>query len=160
MFGLCDEIALETLDVPTKRPHGRRGFGPFVAHSRWGQTFEESLTQLSSTARCNLLIETKAAIQNIDAICAVPGISALALAGLDLSVDLGCPGRFDAPEFLAAVEKFERATTASKVPRSTAAFTHEQVKSAAARGYSNVMLGFDILMLKNAAATAISWLDS
>jgi hypothetical protein len=41
----------------------------------------------------------------------VPGISALALAGLDLSVDLGCPGRFDAPEFLAAVEKFERATT-------------------------------------------------
>ena len=70
------------------------------------------------------------------------------------------PGSFDAPEFLAAVEKFERATTASKVPRSTAAFTHEQVKSAAARGYSNVMLGFDILMLKNAAATAISWLDS
>ena len=90
----------------------------------------------------------------------VPGISALALAGLDLSVDLGCPGRFDAPEFLAAVEKFERAATASKVPRSTAAFTHEQVKSAAARGYSNVMLGFDILMPKNAAATAISWLDS
>jgi len=161
VFGLCDEIALETLDVPTKRPHGRRGFGPFVAHSRWGQTFEESLTQLSNTARCNLLIETKAAIQNIDAICAVPGISALALAGLDLSVDLGCPGRFDAPEFLAAVEKFERAATASKVPRSTAAFTREQVKSAAARGYSNVMLGFDILMLENAAAaTAISWLDS
>jgi hypothetical protein len=35
-----------------------------------------------------------------------------------------------------------------------------QVKSATARGYSNVMLGFHILMLKNAAAIAISWLDS
>jgi ABC transporter substrate binding protein len=81
------------------------------------------------------------------------------LAGLDLSVDLGCPGRFDAPEFLAAVDRFERATTAAKVPRSTIALTREQVKSAAARGYSSVMLGFDILMLKNAAATAISWLD-
>jgi 4-hydroxy-2-oxoheptanedioate aldolase len=117
------------------------------------------LTHLSNTARCNLLIETKAAIENIDAICAVPGISALALAGFDLSVDLGCPGRFDAPEFLAAVEKFERAATAAKIPMSTLAFTHEQVKSAAARGYSSVLLGFDILMLKSAAVTAMSWLD-
>jgi len=154
------EEAAECVAMTRYPPHGRRGFGPFVGHSRWGTTFEESLTQLSNTARCNLLIETKAAIQNIDAICAVPGISALALAGLDLSVDLGCPGRFDAPEFLAAVEKFERATTAAKIPRSTVALTQEQVKSAAARGYSSVMLGFDILMLKNAAATAISWLDS
>ena len=107
-------------------PHGRRGFGTFVGHSRWGQTFEESLTRLSNTARCNLLIETKAAIENIDAICAVPGISALALAGFDLSVDLGCPGRFDAPEFLAAVEKFERAATAAKIPMSTFAFTQSR----------------------------------
>ena len=90
----------------------------------------------------------------------MPGISALILARFDLSVDLGCPGRYDAPEFLAAVEKFERATSAAKMPKSTVALTHEQVKSAAARGYSTVMLGFDILMLKNAAATAISWLDS
>jgi hypothetical protein len=91
------EEAAECVAMTRYPPHGRRGFGPFVAHSRWGQTFEESLIQLSNTARRNLLIETKAAIQNIDAICAVPGISALALAGLDLSVDLGCPGRFDAP---------------------------------------------------------------
>jgi len=153
------EEAAECVAMTRYPPHGRRGFGPFVGHSRWGQTFEDSLTHLSNTARCNLLIETKAAIQNIDAICAVPGISALVLAGLDLSVDLGCPGRFDAPEFLAAVDRFERATTAAKVPRSTIALTREQVKSAAARGYSGVMLGFDILMLKNAAATAISWLD-
>jgi 4-hydroxy-2-oxoheptanedioate aldolase len=154
------EEAAECVAMTRYPPLGRRAFGTFVAHSRWGQSFEESLTQLSNTARCNLLIETKAAIENIDAICAVPGISTLVLAGFDLSVDLGCPGRFDAPEFLAAVEKFERAATAANVPMSTAALTQEQVKSAAARGYSGVLLGFDILMLKNAAATAISWLDS
>ncbi len=154
------EEAAECVAMTRYPPHGRRGFGPFVGHSRWGQTFEESLTRLSNTARCNLLVETKAAIENIDAICAVPGISALALAGFDLSVDLGCPGRFDAPEFLAAVEKFERATTAANIPRSTFAFTQEQVTSAAARGYSSVLLGFDILMLKNAATTAMGWLDN
>jgi len=55
VFGLCDEIALETLDVPTKRDRmvavasvlSLRNLGG-------GQTFEESLTQLSNTARCNL----------------------------------------------------------------------------------------------------------
>ena len=153
------EDAAECVAMTRYPPHGRRGFGTFVGHSRWGRTFQESLTDLDNTIRCNLLIETKAAIENIDAICAVPGISALALAGFDLSVDLGCPGRFDAPEFLAAVEKFERAATAAKIPMSTLAFTQEQVKSAAARGYSSVLLGFDILMLKSAAVTAMSWLD-
>ncbi len=153
------EDAAKCVAMTRYPPHGRRGFGTFVGHSRWGRTFQESLTDLDNTIRCNLLIETKAAIENIDAICAVPGISALALAGFDLSVDLGCPGRFDAPEFLAAVEKFERAATAAKIPMSTLAFTQEQVKSAAARGYSSVLLGFDILMLKSAAVTAMSWLD-
>lgn len=153
------EEAADCVAMTRYPPHGRRGFGTFVGHSRWGQTFEESLTQLSNTARCILLIETRSAIDNIDAICAVPGISTLVLAGLDLSVDLGCPGRFDAPEFLTAVDKFERATTAANIPRSTLAFTREQVESASHRGYSSVLLGFDILMLKNAATTAMGWLE-
>jgi hypothetical protein len=33
------------------------------------------------------------------------------------------------------------------------------VKSAVARGYSSVLLGYDVLMLKNAATTAMGWLD-
>jgi 4-hydroxy-2-oxoheptanedioate aldolase len=153
------EEAADCVAMTKYPPHGRRGFGTFVGHSRWGQTFEESLTRLSNTARCILLIETRSAIDNIDAICAVPGISTLVLAGLDLSVDLGCPGRFDAPEFLTAVDKFERAATAANIPTSTLAFTREQVESASSRGYSSVLLGFDILMLKNAAITAMSWLE-
>jgi hypothetical protein len=43
------------------------------------------------------------------------------------------------------------------VPKSTVALTKEQVQSALARGYATVMMSFDILMLKNAATTAISW---
>jgi 4-hydroxy-2-oxoheptanedioate aldolase len=153
------EEAAECVAMTRYPPHGRRGFGPFVAHSRWGRTFDESLTHLSDNARCSLLIETKAAIDNIEAICAVPGISTMVLARLDLSVDMGCPGRFDAPEFLAATEKFERAAKAAKIPMSALALTPEEVKSAVARGYSSVLLGYDVLMLKNAATTAMGWLD-
>jgi len=47
-----------------------------------------------------------------------------------------------------------------EVPRSTVAMTEEQVQSAKAHGYSSVMLGLDVLMLKNAASTAIGWAKS
>ena len=87
----------------------------------------------------------------------VLGVTVLAFAPLDLSVELGCPGQFDNPVFLKAVERFERATTAAKVPRSTLALTEQQVQSAIARGYATVGLGFDVLMLKNAATVAIGW---
>jgi 4-hydroxy-2-oxoheptanedioate aldolase len=141
-------------------PRGRRGFGPFIGHSRWGVSFEDYLPKIGSTIACNILIETKAAVSNIEAICAVEGISVLILAPFDLSVELGSPGQFDSPTFLKAVEQFERATTAAKVPRGTVAMTEEQVQSAKAHGYSGVMLGFDVLILKNAASTAIGWARS
>jgi len=87
-------------------------------------------------------------------------LSVLILAPFDLSVELGCPGQFNNPIFLKAVEQFERATMAAKVPRGTVAMTEEQVQSAKAHGYSAVMLGFDVLMLKNTASTSIGWARS
>jgi 4-hydroxy-2-oxoheptanedioate aldolase len=74
-------------------PRGRRGFGPFIGHSRWGVSLQDYLPKVGGTVVCNILIETKAAIDNIDAICAVEGIGVLVLAPLDLSVELGCPGQ-------------------------------------------------------------------
>jgi 4-hydroxy-2-oxoheptanedioate aldolase len=153
------EEAADCVAMTKYPPHGRRGFGPFIAHSRWGVPCEEYFSRIGDTARCNILIETRAAIQNIEAICGVPGISTLVLAGLDLSVNLGCPGGFDDPEFLEAVERFEKATAAAGVPKGTLAQTEEQARAATARGYSSVGLGFDILMLKSAAMAAIGWLD-
>jgi 4-hydroxy-2-oxoheptanedioate aldolase len=138
-------------------PRGKRGFGPFIGHSRWGVSFDDYLSKVGSTIVCNVLIETRAAIDNIEAICSVEGISALILAPFDLSVELGCPGQLDNPDFLKAVERFESATTAAKIPKSTVAMTEEQAQSAISRGYAGVMMGFDVLMLKKAATTAIGW---
>ncbi|MBR0783028.1 HpcH/HpaI aldolase family protein [Bradyrhizobium iriomotense] len=149
--------AAECVAMTRYPPRGTRGFGPFIGHSRWNVSFEDYLAKVGDTIVCNILIETKAAIENIEAICAVEGISALVLAPFDLSVELDCPGQFEDPSFLKAVEAFERATTAAKVPRSTLALTDEQVRSAIARGYAAVALGFDVLMLKNAAAVATGW---
>jgi len=149
--------AAECVAMTRYPPRGRRGFGPFIAHSRWDVSFHDYLAKVGDTIICNIIVETKLAIDNIEAICAVEGITALVLAPLDLSVELGCPGQFDTPTFLEAVERFERATTAAKVAKIAVGMTEEQVQSAITRGYASVMMGFDILMLKNAAARAISW---
>jgi 4-hydroxy-2-oxoheptanedioate aldolase len=151
------EEASDCVAMTRYPPRGRRGFGPFIGHSRWGVPLQDYLPKFGGTIACNILIETQAAIDNIEAICAVEGISVLVLARFDLSVELGCPNQFDNPIFLKAVEQFERATTAAKVPRSTMALTEQEVQSAISRGYSGVMLGFDVLMLKDAATTAIGW---
>jgi 4-hydroxy-2-oxoheptanedioate aldolase len=151
------EEAADCVAMTRYPPHGRRGFGPFIGHSRWGVSLEEYLPKVGNAIVCNILIETKSAIDNIEAICSVQGISALILAPFDLSVEVGCPGQLDHPDFLKAVQRYERATTAAKISKSTVAMTEEQVLSAIGRGYATVMLGFDVLMLKEAATTAIGW---
>jgi 4-hydroxy-2-oxoheptanedioate aldolase len=151
------EEAADCVAMTRYPPLGRRGFGPFIGHSRWGVSFQDYLPKVGGTIVCNILIETKLAIENIERICAVEGISALTFAPFDLSVELGCPGQFANPDFVKAMKRFEQATTAAEIPKSTVAMTQEDVQSALARGYSTVMMGFDVLMLKNAAATAISW---
>ena len=60
-------------------PRGRRAFGPFIGHSRWGVSLQDYLPKVGGMVVCNILIETKAAIENIGAICAVEGISVLAV---------------------------------------------------------------------------------
>jgi 2-keto-3-deoxy-L-rhamnonate aldolase RhmA len=79
-------------------------------HSRWGVSFQDYLPKVGGTVVCNILIETKAAIDNIEAICAVEGISVLVLAPFDLSVELGCPHQFDNPIFLKAEANIRAAT--------------------------------------------------
>ena len=147
---MCGDDALSTPGKAWLRPLYR----PF----QMGGVVRGLFDQCWGAIICNIIFETRSAIDNIEAICAVEGITALIPAPHDLSVELGCPGQFDTPAFLKAVEQFERATTAAKVAKSAVATTEEQLRSAIARGYANVMLGWDVLMLKNAATSAVSWI--
>ena len=61
-------------------PHGRRGWGPFVAHARWGVGLFDYLPQRGDETVCMLLIETRAAVENIEAICRVEGVDGMIIA--------------------------------------------------------------------------------
>ena len=65
-------------------PRGRRGWGPFVAHARWGVGLFDYLPQRGDETVCMLLIETRAAVENIEAICRVEGVDGMIIGAFDL----------------------------------------------------------------------------
>src|SRR5215213_6262493 len=73
LVGTADEAA-HCVSLVRYPPRGRRGWGPFIAHARWSTPLFEYLPQRGSETVCMLLIETVAAVENIEAICRTEGI--------------------------------------------------------------------------------------
>ena len=95
--------AAECVALTNYPPQGRRGWGPFLAHSRWGVELLDYLPRRGAETVCCLLIETKDAIHNLEEICKVEGIDYMIIATFDLSTELGVSGKFDALILLEAV---------------------------------------------------------
>jgi 4-hydroxy-2-oxoheptanedioate aldolase len=149
--------AERAVSYATYPPDGVRGWGPFAAHSRHGVALGDYLGEVGPQIACCLLIETVEAVENIDAIVAVPGIDLIVVAQFDLSTALGVHGRFDAPELRDAVSVVERAAQATGIPLGTSALTPEQTTAAVEAGYRFLIHGFDVLMLKQQVAAFRDW---
>ena len=151
------DSAAECVALTRYPPRGRRGWGPFVAHSRWNVGLFDYLPQRGDATVCALLIETRAAIDNIRDICKVEGIDHMTIAPFDLSTDLGVSGRFDAPELLDAVTHAERVIAEARIPLGGASLTKETTHAALKKGYRLLWHGFDVLMLKQVVRQAEEW---
>lgn len=145
--------AVASLHYP---PNGNRGFGPFMAHARWGTPLLEYKEAVDDQIICCLLIETRDAVENIEEICAIPGIDLIIPATFDLSTDLGVSGQFDHPDLQAALTKIETEAKTAKIPLGAVGLSEEQAKVFFAKGY-RVICGFDLLWLQAKAAEAQSW---
>ena len=138
-------------------PSGRRGWGPFVAHSRWGTQLFDYVSGPGQQSVCIILIETKDAVENIDAICAVKGIDCAVVAPFDLSTELGISGQLNHPKMVEAVSRIEFAVLKSGIPLGGVAFTKEATDSQVRKGY-RLLGGFDVLWLKGAISQSRDWL--
>ncbi len=140
-------------------PEGTRGFGPFISQSRWGKDFATYAPDIQPELICCLLVETADAVDNIDDICAVPGIDLLIPAQFDLSTDLGLMGQFDHPGFLSAVARIERAAKTAGLPLGNVALTEDRARSLFDNGY-RLVGGFDALWLREKAQQIQSWCNT
>lgn len=94
-----------------KGPVGIRGFSPGGAVWLWGVAMDEYRRRADvwplnpeGDLMAIMIIETEKGVNNVDAIAAVPGVTALSVAaGADLSSSYGVPG--NAPEIEAARQK-------------------------------------------------------
>lgn len=88
-------------------PQGVRGQGsafPGIGH---GLTIPEYMKSANETILTMIQIETRAGVENVEAICAVPGVDLVFIGPNDLAMSLlgYVPARGDEPEFLAAIDK-------------------------------------------------------
>ena len=133
-------------------PHGTRGWGPFVAHSRHGSSPAEYAAAVGPHISCWIQIETLEAVEAIEDIARVGGVDVIVVAPFDLSMALGVPGRFDAPAFAEAVGAVERAALAAGIPLSGLAFDAARAAELVGRGYRVLLRGIDVFMLSGAVA--------
>jgi 4-hydroxy-2-oxoheptanedioate aldolase len=137
-------------------PVGVRGFGPFMAQSRWQKNLSDYKEMADGNVACCLLVETKEGVENINEICAVPGIDLIIPARFDLSTDLGVSGQFNHPKVIAAITRIEKVANKAGIPLGNVAMTKDYVDELFAKGYK-VICGYDVLWLGEKAAEAQNW---
>lgn len=137
-------------------PLGTRGFGPFMAQNRWQKSLPDYREMVDGNIASILLVETKDGVENINEICAVPGVDMIIPARYDLSTDLGVSGQFDHPKLIAAIARIEKIANKTGIPLGNVALSKEYADEIFAKNYK-MICGYDLLWLAEKAAEAQSW---
>lgn len=136
-------------------PAGTRSNGPvragiYGASTGYQQTANEEVL-------CIPMIETVEALENLDAILAVPGIDAVYVGPTDLSFSLGLPPRMDTgePRLLEAFKRILEATTKRNIPACVHCMEPAYAKRMTALGFRLVTVGWDSLYVASGARAAV-----
>jgi 2-keto-3-deoxy-L-rhamnonate aldolase RhmA len=134
-------------------PDGVRGMAGMGRASHFGTT--PNFFTTANAGICALLqLETTAAIANLEAIAAVPGVDALFVGPADLSGTMGLPGQLDHPDVLAQMASAAKRANAIGMPIGSVGGTPETVAKYRAMGYDYVAVASDLGLLMRAAQAA------
>lgn len=140
--------AADFVSWATYPPGGTRGMAMGVAHDAYGADGAGSVKAVIERANRRrsviIQIETRAGAEDADAIAAVDGVDCLWIGHMDLSCSLGVPGRFDHPDFAAAVAKVRDAAKGRGKAFGRLAGSPGEARRLAAEGYDTLGLCTDI----------------
>lgn len=131
-------------------PDGARGVGLARAHG-YGFGFEQYLETANDSVAVVVQAEHIRAVENIEAIAAVPGIDAVLLGPYDLSASLGKIGRIDDAAVVEAIDHVTRTCLDAGVALGCFGVTAESVRPYLERGYTLIVAGVDTVFLGTAA---------
>jgi 2-keto-3-deoxy-L-rhamnonate aldolase RhmA len=100
------EGAKAGVDALRYPPIGDRGLATITRAANYGATISpaEYMKLANRELAFFATIETALAVENIDAIAAVPGVEGLCIGPGDMSVSMGCEGNRSAPDVVKAIE--------------------------------------------------------
>jgi 2-keto-3-deoxy-L-rhamnonate aldolase RhmA len=105
--------ARRAVDVCKFPPVGRRSVsGGYMMFDFAAAPLAQTIPVLNDATLVGVMIETPEGLENVEEIAAVPGIDVIHVGTNDLLVNMGMPGRFDAPEIIAAQDRVNRACAA------------------------------------------------
>lgn len=99
------EEAAMAVEYTKYMPEGLRGSMPMVAAKVWGVSPGEYLAKANDNIFVCIQIENWEAVEDIDKICAVPGVDAVMIGPGDLSCSLGVRGETWHPKVMEAIDK-------------------------------------------------------
>jgi 2-keto-3-deoxy-L-rhamnonate aldolase RhmA len=115
--------------------------------------------QLNAATLTVVMVETPRAIENAEAIAAVPGIDVVLIGSNDLAAEMGIPGEFAHPRIVAAYETVIAACRKhGKWPGMGGIYSEDLMKKYVGMGMRMVLSGGDVGMLMAAATQRASFL--
>jgi 2-dehydro-3-deoxyglucarate aldolase/4-hydroxy-2-oxoheptanedioate aldolase len=124
-------------------PLGVRGAGLGRAQA-YGSQLEDYLAHANDELLLIVQIEHQTAVQNIDEICAVPGVDSIFLGPLDLSGSIGLLGQTNHPQVEAAMLKVLNAGKRANISVGIMTLAPDQANARIREGYQNIGMGIDV----------------
>jgi 4-hydroxy-2-oxoheptanedioate aldolase len=144
-------------------PLGERSWGPLRAMPLQGRTVSTDYLREANDGTLTLaMIETRIALENVEAIAATPGIDALFVGPYDLSTALseGAAQDIDAPQVAKAIDAIaDAARKAGKIP-GIYCRDPQRALAMAKRGFRFIAVGSDLGLLRDGASAQLKALKA
>ena len=98
------------------------------------------------------MIESVRGIENLDAICAIPGVHAVFVGPNDLTVSMGIPNEYDHPDLIKALGQIINTAQRHHVAAGCWFGNPEQMQRTIQQGSGFIVYSNDGLLLKNTLA--------
>ena len=134
-------------------PLGSRGFikgrGSGFGNEEWAEgTLEEYMHNSNEKVLLLPQCETREALENIEEIVSIEGIDGIFIGPFDLSISMGIPGQFDAPEFRQAVSRVLNACREAGKLCMIFTSSVEEAREYINQGFDAVANSIDTIMFK------------
>jgi 4-hydroxy-2-oxoheptanedioate aldolase len=155
-FTSTRELAERAVAACRYPPLGVRGFGPALAMSRYGMGGADYVKFANENVVVVVIIETKEAVENVEAIASVPGISVLFVGVNDLSYSMGIGGRTTDPLVEQALVKVLEAGHRHGLPVGYPTGNPDEINKRIAQGFRFLQASSDIGLMASGAREMLS----